>query len=100
MKKILIIEDDRVISTVYRNRFKMEGFDVIMAADGEEGLTAIQTANPDVVLLDLMLPKISGIEILRTTRTSLGLESLPIVVTSPILTGPSARGPGSRSSGP
>lgn len=80
MKKILIIEDDRVISTVYRNRFKMEGFDVIMAADGEEGLTAIQTANPDVVLLDLMLPKISGIEILRTTRTSLGMESLPIVV--------------------
>ena len=60
MKKVLIIEDDQIIANIYRNKFAIEGYQAEVAFDGESGLKIMRTFQPDVMLLDLMLPKMSG----------------------------------------
>lgn len=82
MKKILLIEDDPFVANAYGNRLKFEGFDVQAAADGQAGLEAIQQFRPDAVVLDLMLPRLSGIELMKTVRGRSEFEKLPIVVLS------------------
>ena len=82
MKKILIVEDETVIATVYKNKFTRAGFDVAVALDGDEGLGKLATWHPDLVLLDVMLPKIDGLELLRTIRADPVTRSLPVIVYS------------------
>lgn len=78
--KLLLIDDDPVATAIYRKKFEAEGFDVEVAADGEEGLIAVQTCRPDVVLLDLDMPRVSGIDWLVAVRDDRRFEKLPIVV--------------------
>ncbi|TMQ01445.1 MAG: response regulator [Verrucomicrobia bacterium] len=82
MKKMLIIEDDKIVGHIYRHRFQMEGFQVELASDGEAGLTAVKQFKPDMVILDLMLPKLSGVEVLRKLRADQTTKSLPVIVLS------------------
>ena len=65
MKKILIIEHDRTVGSIYRNKFALEGFQVEVAEDGEAGLAALIHFRPELVVLDLTLPKISGVELIQ-----------------------------------
>lgn len=69
MKKILIIDDDPIVAGVYRGKFQVEGFLVEIATDGQTGLDLILKSHPDVVLLDLMLPKLSGVEVLKDRKS-------------------------------
>jgi two-component system response regulator VicR len=62
MKKIVVVDDQPVLASIYRAKFLAEGFNVDVAADGEAALELIERVKPDVVLLDLMLPKIKGID--------------------------------------
>jgi two-component system chemotaxis response regulator CheY len=78
--KLLVIDDDPVATAVYRKRFEAEGFDVEVAADGAEGLIAAQSCSPDVVLLDLDMPRVNGIDWLVAVRDDRRFENLPIVV--------------------
>ncbi len=88
MTRILIIEDDRLVANIYRNKLTVEGFQVEVAHDGEAGLQSIKTLRPDVVLLDLMLPKLTGVEILRAMRAMPETSAIPaIVFSSTYLTG-------------
>ena len=64
-KKILFVEDDPVVLTLYRNRLQREGFEVLFAEDGEVALDVLSRVRPDLVVLDLMLPKVNGAEVLR-----------------------------------
>jgi DNA-binding response OmpR family regulator len=80
MKKILLIEDDHVVATVYRNKFKSEGFAVEVAEDGEIGYKLLRNFQPDVVLLDLMLPKLPGIDLIKKIRAVEELQTLPLIV--------------------
>lgn len=80
MKKILIIEDDAIIAKIYRNQFEKAGFEVEVAADGQEGYYKVQEGHVDGVLLDLMLPQMNGVEILRKIRAQKRFEKLVIVV--------------------
>jgi len=82
MKKILIIEDDEVVANIYRNKLSMEGFSVQVAADGESGLQSVHQMRPDAVILDLMLPKLSGVDLLKKVRAEPAFEKLPIIVFS------------------
>lgn len=82
MKKILMIEDDKLVGRVYSCRFELERFEVKLAEDGVEGLAAIPVFKPDAVILDLMLPKVSGFEILRRLRADPATEDLPVIVFS------------------
>ena len=80
MKKILIIEDDPVVAHVYRSRLEKEGFEVDVSADGQAGFYRIYEMRPDALLLDLMLPKINGIALLKKIRAVREFEKLPVVV--------------------
>ena len=82
MKKILIIEDDQIVANIYRNKFINEGFDVTTAADGEMGFQTATEYRPDVVVLDLMLPKITGTDLMKKIRAEPGMEQVPIIVFS------------------
>lgn len=82
MKKVLIIEDDQVVANIYRNKLAVEGFQVEIARDGQVGLDMVHSFHPDVVLLDLVLPSIPGIELMRTIRAEPALQQLPVIVFS------------------
>ncbi len=80
MKSLLIVEDDRVVASIYRSKFSAAGYNVRVASDGEAGILMVDEQTPDAVLLDLMLPKVSGVDILRHIRAKPGLGALPVVV--------------------
>jgi DNA-binding response OmpR family regulator len=82
MKKILIIEDDRIIANVYRNKLAVEGYQTEAALDGESGLKLMRTFHPDAIVLDLMLPKMSGAEVIKEIRGEAEFSKLPIIVFS------------------
>ncbi len=80
MKRILIIEDDRDIVELVRYNLANEGFEVTAVADGSAGLAALRKSTPDVVILDLMLPKMPGLEICKEIRRDPALNRLPILM--------------------
>jgi CheY-like chemotaxis protein len=82
MPKIIVVEDQQVLATVYRNKFIAEGYQVEVAADGEAGLALINSSKPDLVILDLMLPKMNGIEVLKKVRANPLFQSLPVIIFS------------------
>jgi CheY-like chemotaxis protein len=82
MTKVLIIEDNVTVTNLYRNLLRAAGFAVEAASDGAKGLAAVSSFRPDVVLLDLMLPAVDGMAILRTLRADPEWAALPIVVFS------------------
>jgi two-component system, OmpR family, phosphate regulon response regulator PhoB len=77
---VLIVDDEVAIVTMLRYNLEKEGFAVCEAADGEEALTRIAERKPDVVLLDWMLPLVSGIEVCRQIRRAPNLRSLPVIM--------------------
>ena len=82
MKKVLIIEDNQIVANVYRNQLAVEGYQAEIALDGETGLEKMQSFQPDLLILDLMLPKMSGMEVIRNVRDSEHFSKLPIIVLS------------------
>ncbi|MGA2029518.1 MAG: response regulator [Verrucomicrobiota bacterium] len=84
MKKVLIIEDDQIIANIYRNKLTVEGYQVETASDGEAGLALIASFQPGLVLLDLMLPKMSGVEVIKQIRAGSESAKLPVIVFSNI----------------
>ncbi len=80
MKRVLIIEDDRDIVELVRYNLANEGFQISAAYDGATGLATVKKAAPDLLLLDLMLPKLSGLEICREIRRDESLNRLPILM--------------------
>ncbi len=82
MKKILIIEDDPIVANVYRNKLAVDGYQTEVAADGETGLQAIETFQPQLIIVDLMLPTLSGVDVIRETRSMAAFAKTPIIVLS------------------
>lgn len=82
MKRILIIEDDRIVANIYRNKLAVEGYTTEVASDGELGLKVMRTFKPQLVLLDLMLPGISGVEVIKEIRREQEFSKIPIIVFS------------------
>ena len=82
MKKILIIEDDQLVANIYRNKFAVDNFQVETALDGEKGFELVKTFKPDAVILDLMLPNVTGVDVLKKIRAEPGLQQLPVIVFS------------------
>src|SRR5215469_9573272 len=80
MKRILLIEDDRDIVELVRYNLEREGFQVAAATDGATGLAQVRKAPPDILLLDLMLPKLSGLDICKEIRRDQSLNRLPILM--------------------
>ena len=80
--KVLIVDDDPVIQLLLRVNMEMEGFDVVTAADGEEGLRLASDTLPDIMLLDVMMPKLDGFEVLKQIRIREATRELPVILLS------------------
>lgn len=80
MIKIAIIEDDPVISQMYRMKFEAEGFNVGMASDGERGVALVQELQPDIILLDLQMPHMDGATALTHIRAAEASKATPVLV--------------------
>ena len=79
-KKILLVEDDMALSAVYRSRLEIEGFDVREANNGEDALSATVEYRPDLILLDVMMPKISGFDVLDIHRNTPETANVRIIM--------------------
>ena len=82
MKKILIIEDDQIVANVYRNKLAVEGYQAEVAFDGEAGLKVMRTFQPQLIIVDLMLPTISGVDVIKEIRNEPDFAKTPIIVFS------------------
>lgn len=79
-KKILIVEDEAPLSNVLSERLSNEGFTVFVAADGEQGLAMALDHKPDLVLLDILLPKMGGLSMLKELRTHEEGKTIPVMM--------------------
>lgn len=81
-KVLLLVEDDPLLINMYQTKFSNEGFQVYTATDGEAGLTLAKAEKPDVIILDIMMPKMDGIEVLRRLRNDPSLRDVPVLMLS------------------
>lgn len=78
--KILIVEDDLFIRELYERQLSMAGYQVVTAADGPEGLLKINSEHPDLLLLDIMLPKMNGLDLLKTIKADEATKNIPTIL--------------------
>ena len=84
MSKVLLVEDDPFLSSLLKNRLQKEGIEITLAEDGEEALNFLKSTKPDLILLDLILPKKSGFEVMEEIRSDPQMQSqeMPIIIIS------------------
>ncbi len=82
MTKIAIIEDDALLAQMYTQKFKKDGFEVIRADDGKKGLALIKQEKPSLILLDIMMPEMNGLEVLKAVKDDSDEEinSIPVIL--------------------
>ena len=80
--KLLLVDDDKDIIDALKPRLQREGYDVFTAFDGEEGLRMVKDCNPDIILLDLLMPKLNGFDVLKEIRTNMNDRWRPIIIIS------------------
>lgn len=80
MTKIAIIEDDAVISQMYRMKFETDGFDVQLANNGEKGVALVEHFSPDIILMDLQMPEMDGATALATIRKNEWGKDIPVII--------------------
>jgi len=83
-KKILIIEDDEYLVDSYRSTLETEDYEVMIARDGEEGVEKALSLKPDVIILDIVMPKKGGIEVLKELKSKEGTKNIPVLMASNI----------------
>ncbi len=82
MKKVVLIEDSKALAGALQGALELEGVQVVWAADGVQGVAAAKREKPDLILLDLMLPKLSGYEVCKMLKTDNNTWRIPIVIMS------------------
>lgn len=80
--KILFVDDDNFLRKVYEAELKEKNFDVILAQDGEEGLEKAQLEDPDLIILDMIMPKKSGFEVLTELQRNQKTRNIPVIILS------------------
>jgi DNA-binding response OmpR family regulator len=79
---VLVVDDDPIIVKLLQVNFEMEGYQVISAADGKEGLARAKGDQPDLIILDVMMPGIGGLELARTLKSGPETHDIPIILLS------------------
>jgi DNA-binding response OmpR family regulator len=82
MSKILLIEDSKTLGSALKTAFEIKGYEVIWVSDGRDGFPAVKKNMPDVILLDLMLPHVSGYDICKAVKTDNATYLIPVIVMS------------------
>lgn len=78
-KKILLVDDDLTISEMYCERLEAEGYDMVISHDGESGLAAAKAEKPDLILLDIMMPKMNGLDVAKALKDESSVKNVPII---------------------
>lgn len=81
-KKILLIEDEELLISLLQKKLAEAGYDMVLARNGEEGLNSMRESRPDIILLDIIMPKKGGFEVMEEMAKDENLKSIPIVVIS------------------
>jgi len=82
MKKILVVEDDKFLANAYRVKLTKAGFDIKIAYDGDEVAKQLETFIPDLIILDLVLPKKDGFKVLEEIKSDARWKNIPVIVAS------------------
>lgn len=83
--KILVVDDDKMLVELYKERLELAGYQVEVSRDGEEGLAKIHQAKPDLVLLDIMMPKVNGYEALASIKSDPSTKDTPVIILSALM---------------
>lgn len=81
-KKILLVEDEKVLSEILTVRLDLQGYDIIAAYDGQQALDMVHAEKPDLILLDIMLPKIDGYKVCGLLKSDVRYKNIPIILLS------------------
>ena len=81
-KTVMIIEDDRFLSSLVKARLEKDGFTVVQAFDGEEAIQKLKGEKPNLIILDLIMPKVTGFEVLQMISITPGFEKVPVIILS------------------
>jgi DNA-binding response OmpR family regulator len=82
MPKILLIEDEEILISVLEKKLSKAGYDVLIARDGEEGLRIMREVWPDLILLDVVLPRVGGFEVMEEMNKNSALKRIPVIIIS------------------
>jgi DNA-binding response OmpR family regulator len=83
--KVLVVDDDMTLHEMYAERLAAEGYEIISAYDGEEALQKVAEEKPDIVLLDIMMPKINGIDVMKRLRAEPETAKIPIILLTALI---------------
>lgn len=81
-KKILIIEDEEIMLGLLQRKLTKEGYEISVARDGDEGMQVMKEVNPDLILLDIIMPKMGGFEVMEEMNKDKELKKIPVIVIS------------------
>jgi DNA-binding response OmpR family regulator len=81
-QKVLMVEDDRFLRKIYRDKFTRAGFEFLEATNGQEGLNKVISEKPDLVLLDLILPRKNGFDVLIDIKKNKNTQNIPVIILS------------------
>jgi CheY-like chemotaxis protein len=79
-KTILLVDDDLTLRQMYEERLKQEGYNIVSAANGEEALAKAQSDNPCLIILDIMMPKLNGIDTMAKLRSDSSTKDIPVII--------------------
>lgn len=85
MAKILMVDDDKMLIDLYKERLGLAGFEVEIARNGEEGLAKVHEFEPDLVLMDIMMPKVNGYEALASIKSDPKTKDIPVIMLSALM---------------
>ena len=77
---VLLVEDDEFLANIYKTKFEMEKFKVTVAVNGEEGLDMAKKKKPDIILLDILMPKIDGFMVLEALKKDSEVKDIPVIL--------------------
>jgi len=85
MAKVLIVDDDMTLRELYEERMKADGYTIVSASDGEEAIEKTTKEKPDIILLDIMMPKINGIDVMKMLREKEETKGIPIIILTALI---------------
>ena len=85
MAKILMVDDDKMLIDLYKERLNLAGFEVEIARNGEEGLAKVHEFQPDLVMMDIMMPKVNGYEALASIKSDPKTKDIPVIMLSALM---------------
>ncbi|TEU01998.1 response regulator [Candidatus Woesebacteria bacterium] len=80
MTKILLVDDDKLMVKMYLSKFKIDGYEVETAFNGQEALSKVVRSNPDLILLDIMMPEMNGLDVLKELKANEKTKNIPVIL--------------------